>query len=899
MYLEKQGTNVTISIVTMQDFINKIVDANSRFLSWRNRLGWVSSLFADSTFELNAEHLTYIAVYLRFIGTGEVPCSEEGGHYRPSHHAKTAQQIYKRLSEITTPENVFIIRKIYPWLPSFDSAFTRAEPLTRIRDIAHRNDIPRELKEEIKHSLQNKLHRSAGPEDLVTSEGLLKKITAPGAAYPPPFIEEFKRFHEELKEFFNAQSLDERLGALMNEAGAGETSSITEFLELKRKINTPGQMLTALEHLTGLRIQIQEMLKREDGPLAQQLLMADIGLEDFSFVLLSRLNNHIETLKDVMPWELALSSLLQATGNLRLGGFDAEECRAIESELKTWSNKFTPEDVEQLVRIKATLDRCSRLADDYCNGILSTFPAKAESLGHALGVAEHAIKVFSESDIRSHPVFQVSKLVALLLKSIRTLAAISAWDVIVQGSASGRLVAAQGMRYLPDAGNGPLIALLEEAEGEEDIPGMVAGIIVAHEIPHLSHLAVRARQSHIAFTACEERERFEELKSLTGRLVDLDVFAERVSVTISPEFSDGPERRKRNNDLYRIQLPAIEAVGAVLSSANKLPPLLPLNRATLEIGGGKAFAARQLEELSGVEHAGFRTAPGLVIPFGVMEASLSARPGPENEYRLLVSGLNSHRQNDFTGTVGRLQEIINHLEVPAEIVSGVMKEFSPDERLMVRSSSNCEDLERFAGAGLYDSVANVPPSNVAIAIRRVWASLWTKRAVMNRTNTGISHDRALMAVLIQKMIVPEFSFIMHTHNPVSYNPEEIYIELAVGMGETLAGAETPGGPYRMVFDKQTGDVRMLAFASFSRALWPDISGSLIVKTVDYSDLRLSTDSEYRDLIGRRLGAIGQFIENSFNNPQDIEGVISGDEIFLVQSRAQHIPSDSGAFSKKD
>ncbi len=886
-------------MTTGENFVNKIVDANRRFLSWRKRLGWILDLFADSTFSLSTEQLTYIAVYLRFIGTGEVPCSEEGGHYRPYHHAKTAQQIYKRLSEITTPENVFVIRKIYPWLPSFDTAFTRVEPLTRIRDIAHRNDIPEELKREIKHTLQNKLHRSAGPEDLVTSEGLLKKITAPGAAYPPPFIEEFKRFHEELKEFFNALSLDERLGALINEVGAGEASSITEFIELKRKINTPAQMLTALEHLTGLRIQFQEMLKPSDGPNAQQLHMADIGLEDFSFVLLSRLNNHFETLKDSVPWDLALPSLLQAIGNLGLGGFDAEECLAIESELKTWSNEFTPEDVEQLIRIKATLDRCSRSADDYCNKILSMFPAKAESLGHALGVAAHAIKVFSESDIRSHPVFQVSKLVGLLLKSIRTLADIPAWDVIAPGSASGRLVAAQGIRYLTDAGNGPLIALLEEAEGEEDIPVMVAGIIVSHEIPHLSHLAVRARQSHIAFTACEERERFEELKSLTGKLVDLDVSAERVSVTISPEFSGGPEKNKQNNDPDKIQLPAIEAWEAVLSSANKLTPLLSLNRVTPDIGGGKAFAARQLEELSGLAHSGFRTAPGFVIPFGVMEASLSAETGLENEYRQLVSGLNSHRQKVFTGTAGRLQDIINHLEVPDEIVSGVIKEFLPDERLIVRSSSNCEDMERFAGAGLYDSVANVAPSDVAIAIRKVWASLWTKRAVMNRRNTGISHDRALMAVLIQKMIVPEFSFIMQTYNPVNNNPEEIYIELAVAMGETLAGAGTPGGPYRMVFNKRTGEMRMLAFASFSRALWPDISGSLIVKTVDYSDIRLSTDREYRNLIGGRLGAIGRFIENAFNNPQDIEGVIPGDEIFLVQSRAQHIPSNSGAFSKKN
>lgn len=49
-------------------------------------------------------------------------------------------------------------------------------PLTRIRDIAHRNDIPHELKQEIKHTLQNKLHRNAGPEDLVATEVMMQRL---------------------------------------------------------------------------------------------------------------------------------------------------------------------------------------------------------------------------------------------------------------------------------------------------------------------------------------------------------------------------------------------------------------------------------------------------------------------------------------------------------------------------------------------------------------------------------------------------------------------------------------------------------------------------------------------------------------------------------------------------
>ena len=43
---------------------------------------------------------------------------------------------------------------------------------------ACRNDIPRDLKAEIKHTLQNKLHRNAGPEDLHTTEAMLARVTA-------------------------------------------------------------------------------------------------------------------------------------------------------------------------------------------------------------------------------------------------------------------------------------------------------------------------------------------------------------------------------------------------------------------------------------------------------------------------------------------------------------------------------------------------------------------------------------------------------------------------------------------------------------------------------------------------------------------------------------------------
>ena len=85
-------------------------------------------------------------------------------------------------------------------------------PMTRIRDIAHRNDIPQDLKQQITHRLQNKLHRCAEPSDLKTCEELINRVR--NGDYNQDFKKQFEIFYEELKEFFNALGLDKLLDGI-------------------------------------------------------------------------------------------------------------------------------------------------------------------------------------------------------------------------------------------------------------------------------------------------------------------------------------------------------------------------------------------------------------------------------------------------------------------------------------------------------------------------------------------------------------------------------------------------------------------------------------------------------------------------------------------------------------
>ena len=856
------------------DLAAELALGNQRCRSWREKLEMVRGLLAKEVPALTPDQLVDIAIYLRFLGTGEIACAEDGRHFRPAHHARIASQIQERLARLTTPDNEFIVRKIYPWLPSSAPTFQRPEPLTRVRDIAHRSDIGPDLKREIKTTLQNKLHRCAGPEDLVTSSALLERISPPATGYAPAFVEQFRIFHEELKEFFNARSLDERLKTLLPTVDSAQAGLIRLFLEQKTGSALPGQ-LAAFGTLTSLRQGFLGMAARKTSAEAQAFLQADIALEDFAFVLLSEIINGCETTKPETATEFQTGALILALKNLALSGVERPETQAVQGELREWGRLSSSAGREEALRLKATVQRCRRLAEDFGARTVALFSGRVEKLGRALDVAEHAIRIFSESDLRGHLVFQVSKLASGLLRRIRKRLGLPAWDVLVGGRAVGRVITVAALEDLERDRREPAVVLLKNAAGDEEIPASVAGIVLAQQMPHLSHLCLRARQAGVVFVTCEEPRELEGLRECEGQQISLLALPDSVTWESAPAASaadaSAPPRPSPHVPSVRL---APESLW------------VPLEGASPETSGGKAVGARRLAELSRQEGAGFQAVKALVVPFGVMELALAAAPTVDAEYRDLVKQLDARSSSEFAPATRRLQELVHQLAVPDAIVAEVSRQFAGIPGLIVRSSANCEDLEEFAGAGLYESVINVAPAKVDPAIRAVWASLWTSRAALSRREAGIAQGQAHMAVLVQELLDPDLSFVLHTVNPGNRNAKEVYAEIVVGLGETLASAATRGSAYRLACNTQSGAVITLAFANFSQASRPNSGGGTGRETVDYSRIALSREAAARSRLGRRLAGIGAFVEQVLGKPQHIEGVVVKDQVYLVQVRPQ-------------
>lgn len=68
---------------------------------------------------------------------------------------------------------------------------------------------------------------------------------------------------------------------------------------------------------------------------------------------------------------------------------------------------------------------------------------------------------------------------------------------------------------------------------------------------------------------------------------------------------------------------------------------------------------------------------------------------------------------------------------------------------------------------------------------------------------GVKQSDAAMAVLVQKQLSPDLSFVLHTVSPLDGDKDTMYAELAVGLGETLASG-TRGSPWRLAVNKSTG-----------------------------------------------------------------------------------------------
>src|SRR5690606_14692993 len=95
----------------------------------------------------------------------------------------------------------------------------------------------------------------------------------------------------------------------------------------------------------------------------------------------------------------------------------------------------------------------------------------------------------------------------------------------------------------------------------------------------------------------------------------------------------------------------------------------------------------------------------------------------------------------------------------------------------VRSSATAEDLPGASFAGQQDTFLHIRGAAALLdAVRRCWVSLFSDRAVLYRARCGFGHRDVKLAVVVQRMVLPEVAGILFTADPVSGHRGVLSIE---------------------------------------------------------------------------------------------------------------------------
>jgi pyruvate,water dikinase len=196
----------------------------------------------------------------------------------------------------------------------------------------------------------------------------------------------------------------------------------------------------------------------------------------------------------------------------------------------------------------------------------------------------------------------------------------------------------------------------------------------------------------------------------------------------------------------------------------------------------------------------------------------------------------------------------------------------------VRSSACAEDGEAASYAGQQETFLNVVGlEEVLEKVTECWASFFSERAMFYRRNKGSLQDLD-MAVVVQRQLGSDKSGVMFTADPIRHRRDQMVIEAAWGLGESLvSGLVTPDN----YVVRRDGSVKTARVGRQDLMITRQEAGGTVTVELDEATAtsRVLTDDEIA-----RLAAVGRDLEEALGGPQDIEWAYVGDDLFVLQSR---------------
>ena len=280
-----------------------------------------------------------------------------------------------------------------------------------------------------------------------------------------------------------------------------------------------------------------------------------------------------------------------------------------------------------------------------------------------------------------------------------------------------------------------------------------------------------------------------------------------------------------------------------------------------------------------------------------------------DEIQHSLEGLNTSDVQDLAHRGAHIRSLLAHAHMPPDLEEEIIQAYrklqsdsgSKALDVAVRSSATAEDLPDASFAGQQETYLNVCGEQQVVACtKRVFASLFTNRAISYRVDKGFNHMDVALSVGIQRMVRSDLATagVIFSIDTETGFQNAVLITAAYGLGENIVQGAVSPDEFHVFKPTLKGDLRPI----LSRNLGEKEIRMIYSDSLKHPTKNVSVPEEERrcfcitDDEVLELARYAIVIEEHYSllagscRPMDIEWAKDGvsGELFIVQARPETV-----------
>lgn len=329
-----------------------------------------------------------------------------------------------------------------------------------------------------------------------------------------------------------------------------------------------------------------------------------------------------------------------------------------------------------------------------------------------------------------------------------------------------------------------------------------------------------------------------------------------------------------------------------------------------QVGGKNASLGEMITELTPL---GIKVPRGFAVVADAYRQFLQENNLDHKIYSLLAD-VNPEKIAALKKTSAKIRKLIINGKFSKQITQQINTAYrqlnlGSQQSVAVRSSATAEDLPASSFAGQQETYLNISGiNNILTAVKLVYASLFTERAISYRIHHGFNHSEVAISAGIQQMIRSDLatSGVAFTIDTESGFDQVVFITAAYGLGETIVqGIVNPDEFYvhkptfkagkAAIISRKLGSkqVKMIYHSAPNTVKKVNKANKItattkIIKVAATARQQFClTDEEILILAKQAL-----IIEEHYGKPMDIEWAKDGkdQQIYITQARPETVKS---------